>query len=110
MSVGIFGMREIKLSLKTLHPSILTVIYKTKALLSFKPIIKKDKIPRDILITHNSEDALAWFDGAAQKDGTSVELVELLKPQMLKFISGHIIVAVVQTPKRSFSVHGQLSC
>jgi ribonuclease HI len=46
------------------------VIYKTKALLSFKPCTKKDKIPRDILITHNSEDALAWFNGAAQRDGS----------------------------------------
>jgi len=50
-------------------PSILTMIYKTKVLLSFKPIIKKDKIHRDILITHNSVDAFAWFDGATQKDG-----------------------------------------
>jgi len=46
------------------------VIYKTKALLNFKSIVKKDNIPRDILITHNSEDSLAWFDGAAQKDGS----------------------------------------
>jgi hypothetical protein len=41
--------------------------------------------------------------GSIRRMATSVELVESLKQWMLQFISGHIIVAVAQTPKQNSS-------
>jgi hypothetical protein len=51
------------------NPSILAVIYKTKALINKTSTQLKDKLPRDILSTYNRDSALAWFDGAAQREG-----------------------------------------
>jgi len=45
------------------------MIYKTLDLQNRTNSLLKDRLPRDILIIHQKDSALAWFDGAAQRDG-----------------------------------------
>jgi hypothetical protein len=52
------------------NPSIQAVIYKTLALQNRTSALLKDRLPRDILIIHQKDSALAWFDGATQRDGS----------------------------------------
>jgi hypothetical protein len=52
------------------NPSVLAMIYKTKASLIFKQTEKKVRMPRAPLIIQNSTEAIAWFDGATQMEGS----------------------------------------
>jgi hypothetical protein len=45
------------------------VIYKSLALQNGSCTQPKDRPPRDLLINHHQDFALAWFDGATQRDG-----------------------------------------
>jgi hypothetical protein len=51
-------------------PSIQVVIYKKMALQNRTNNQPKDTPLRDVLINHQKDFVLAWFDGAAQRDGS----------------------------------------
>jgi hypothetical protein len=50
-------------------PSILDMIYKTKCLINRTNTHLKDRLPQVLMITYKTDLALAWFDGAMQRDG-----------------------------------------